>query len=284
MKFLLLICIASFISSVSFSQSTDSLKVVSWNVFLRPAILKDRQAERVDSIAESILKFDADVVVLQEVFHKKSRKRLIESLSAVYPFHTQMGKTTVWGIPSGNCIFSKDSIHSERFVYYKRAMKADKMAKKGAIAIEITHQGNPITILGTHLQAGGGAEGAAIRKSQIDQIAELSRENDRSPVIFAGDFNIRYQDTLYTYLNRTLLSMNIEPRNKEIGTSNLANHDLIDVSGVPKWIDFILLRPNSKDSKSIKMRRSDIDEPRCLFQQKRCRISDHNPIITVFEW
>ncbi len=280
MKSLYLLLLLLFSSTGSFAQSHDSLTVVSWNVFLRPAILKDRQKERVDSISNSILNFDADVVVLQEVFHKKSRKRLIEALSERYPYHTRMGKKTFWGVPSGNCIFSKDSIHSEQFVYYKRAMNADKMAKKGAISIEITHLGKPITILGTHLQAGGGIEGAQIRKTQIDQIAELSKRNDRSPIIFAGDFNIRYQDTLYNYLNKKLLSTNIEPGNIDLGTSNLADHDLTDVSGTPKWIDFILLRPN----KEISIRRSSITEPRCLFQQKRCRVSDHNPIFTVFEW
>lgn len=267
---------------LSTAQTPDSLKIVSWNVFLRPAILKDKQTERVDSISKSILSFDADVVVLQEVFHKKSRKRLIETLSERYPYHTRMGKKTFWGVPSGNCIFSKDSIHSERFVYYKRAMNADKMAKKGAISIEITHAGKPITILGTHLQAGGGKEGAQIRKSQIDEIAELSKHEKRNPVIFAGDFNIRYQDTLYNYLNKRLFSLNFEPWNIELGTSNLADHDLTDVSGTPKWIDFILLRSN--EGKGIRVRRSQIKEPRCLFQQKRCRVSDHNPIITVFEW
>lgn len=280
MKFFTVLIFLLLTSSLSFSQSPDSLKVVSWNVFLRPGILKDKQLERVDSIAVSILKMDADVVVLQEVFHKKSRKKLIEALTETYPFHTEMGKKSFWGVPSGNCIFSKDSIESQEFIYYKRAMKADKMAKKGAIAIKITHLGKSFKIYGTHMQAGGGSEGAKIRCTQIDQLASMAEPNDETISLFAGDFNIKYGDSLYDYLSETLNIDNIVPINQELGTANFSDHDLTNSSGGPKWIDFIFLHR----AKGVKFRISRIKEPRCLFRKKKTRISDHNPLITVFDW
>ena len=223
---------------------------------------------------------DADVVALQEVFHKKSRKRLIKTLSKSYPFHTEMGKKSFWGVPSGNCIFSKDSILSTQFIYYKRAMNADKMAKKGAIAIEINHEGKSFKVYSTHLQAGGGMEGAQIRESQIDQLARMDDSNDETTSIFAGDFNIRYEDTLYEYLSQTLKTINFDPSNVELGTANFNDHTLTAVSGTPKWIDFIFLRTQN----GIRFRRSFLKEPRCIFEKKLTRISDHNPIITVFDW
>jgi len=268
------------ISTCSVAQSSDSLKVVSWNVFLRPGILKDQQLQRVDSIAVSILKMDADVVVLQEVFHKKSRRKLIKALSDTYPYHTKVGRKTFWGVPSGNCIFSKDSIESEAFIYYKRAMNADKFAKKGAIAVKLTHQNQTFTIYGTHLQAGGGADGAEIRRSQIDQLADLATQNEESTALFAGDFNIHYGDSLYEYLAEKLNIDNIVPANQELGTSNFSDHDLTNSKGSPKWIDFIFMHRAS----GIRFRTSCIKEPRCRWRKIRTRVSDHNPLITVFDW
>lgn len=280
MKILISLITLSLSLTIAYGQSSDSLKVVSWNVFLRPGILKDKQLQRVDSIATSILKMDADVVVLQEVFHKRSRRRLIKTLSKTYPHHTKMGRRSFWGVPSGNCIFSKDSIESQEFIYYKRAMKADKMAKKGAIAVQITHDGKPFKIYGTHLQAGGGMEGAKIRCSQIDQLASMASKDDETTSLFAGDFNIRYDDTLYHYLSEKLSIDNIVPVNHELGTANFNDHDLTNAKGSPKWIDFIFLHR----ANGIRFRTSRIKEPRCFFQKKRKRISDHNPLITVFDW
>lgn len=280
MKYILILTTFLFFNNFAYSQTSDSLKVVSWNVFLRPAILKDKQLKRVDSIAASILKIDADVVVLQEVFHKKSRKRLIAALSKSYPYHSKIGKKTFWGVPSGNCIFSKDSIESEQFVYYKRAMNADRMAKKGAIGIRVNHFGKSFNIFGTHLQAGGGTEGAKIRCSQIEQLAAMPDKLDQNTSLFAGDFNIKYKDSLYDFLSTKLNIANFAPRNKEFGTANFSDHTLTSASGKAKWIDFIFVKlPNR-----IRFRSSHIEEPRCFFNKKRTRISDHNPIITVFDW
>lgn len=280
MKFFTALITLLLASSFSYSQSPDSLKVVSWNVFLRPGILKDKQIKRVDSIAASILKMDADVVVLQEVFHKRSRRKLIKALSKSYPYHTKMGRRSFWGVPSGNCIFSKDSIESEQFIYYKKAMNADKLAKKGAIAVKINHLGKSFKIYGTHLQAGGGKEGAGIRCSQIDQLASMSEPSETTTSVFAGDFNIRYEDSLYEYLSEKLNISNFVPVNEELGTANFSDHDLTNASGSPKWIDFIFLHR----ANGIRFRTSRIKEPRCLFGKKRSRISDHNPVITVFDW
>ncbi|PHR30030.1 MAG: hypothetical protein COA38_10915 [Fluviicola sp.] len=281
MKHLLLLVTLLFSSSFTNAQATDSLKVVSWNVFLRPGILRDKQVKRVDSIAASLLQMNADVIVLQEVFHKKSRRRLISALSKSYPFHSKIGKKSIWGVPSGNCIFSKDSILSEEFIYFKRSMNADKLAKKGAIAVEINHLGKSFKIHSTHLQAGGGTEGAHIRTSQLDQLAEMTRSMGRRITsLFAGDFNIRHDDSLFKYIVKTLNVTNLNPVNQKLGTSNFDDHTLTSTSGTPKWIDFIFLSSYN----GVQYHSSHIEEPRCFFKKKRARISDHNPIITIFSW
>ena len=86
------------------AQGEDSVKILSWNVFLRPGILHDHQLERVDSIAKYLSDTDADVLVLQEVFHRKSRKKLIGHLKEKYPFFTSMGPKSFFRIPSSGGI------------------------------------------------------------------------------------------------------------------------------------------------------------------------------------
>ena len=57
----------------------DTLKVMSWNVFLRPGILSDGQMDRVSDIGSHIICCGGDVIVLQEVFHKRARKGYFKS-------------------------------------------------------------------------------------------------------------------------------------------------------------------------------------------------------------
>ncbi len=108
----------------------------------------------------------------------------------------------------------------------------------------------------------------------------MSEKKDHTTAIFAGDFNVKYKDTLYEYIAKRLNIINFDPSNLELGTANFSDHTLTSSSGKPKWIDFIFLRTSNE----IRFRRSFLKEPRCLFGQKLDRISDHNPIITVFEW
>ena len=69
-----------FLFSPHFLCQTDSLKILSWNVFLRPSIMKDSQMERVDSVAKFLIKSNADILVLQELFHRRARIRISKLL------------------------------------------------------------------------------------------------------------------------------------------------------------------------------------------------------------
>jgi phospholipase C len=277
----LLIFMYLLINLNSFGQQGDSLMVVSWNVFLRPSILSDGQMSRVDSIGNYLLTLDADVVVLQEVFHKRARRRLLRRLKSRYPYYTKKGRKTFFGIPSGICILSKDSIIVEAEISYKRAKGADRLAKKGASLIHIEHHGKAFNIFGTHLQAGGGDEGVLIRKSQLNHLGNFVRaQPDSVTSIFVGDFNIWRSDTLYDNILQCLNAVNSEPSGKFKATANFNDHKLTNPSGKAKWIDYILLKKERK----VRVRSSHIEEPRCHLKRAKQRISDHNPIITIFEW
>ena len=119
------------------STQTDTLKVLSWNVFLRPGIMSDGQMDRVSSIGTYLICSGADVIVLQEVFHKRARKRLLQELDDWYKYHTSLGPKSFFGVSSGVIIFSKHPIIEEKFVSYSKSKGADGLAKKGVVLAKI---------------------------------------------------------------------------------------------------------------------------------------------------
>jgi len=271
MKQFVLAVLLSF-TTHGFSQS-DSLKIVSWNVFLRPSFLRDGQLERVGGIGNYLIETQADVLVLQEVFHNRARKRLTAALNADYPYRTKVGKTSFFGVSSGVIIFSKLPIHNERHIYFKRAIKADRLAVKGGVLAEIDFHGRDIDVVGTHLQAGGGTTGIEIRKEQLKDLLQLTAE-DR-PTIFAGDFNISQQSETFSTLLETLDCETLDPKGELRHTANFSDHGLMKAIGLPKWIDFILTRRSG----NVKIVDSYIEQPMRLVGEQMERLSDHNPIV-----
>lgn len=260
----------------------DSMKVLSWNVFLRPGILQDGQLNRVDSIAAYLNQSEADVLVLQEVFHRKARKQLISTISEKYPFITQPGPMSFWGISSGVMIASKDSITLTKRISFKKGIGSDKMAKKGGVAATVNHNGQNYHIIGTHLQAGKGKERESIRRSQTQMLKKLSasiKEYRNAPIIYAGDFNIAFDSDNFKGLIDTLNVAFQKPGGDVLNTCNFLDSDLYPTNDNPKWIDFIF----TEKSKRIRTKKCVIEEPRAKYAGKRqkARLSDHNPIIST---
>lgn len=274
-----ILCVFILLSGGVFAQ--DSLKILSWNVFLRPAILQDGQMERVSGIGEYLLSADADVLVLQELFHTRARKALIRSLSVQYPFRTEVGKTSLFGVSSGVMIFSKTPILEEEHVYFKRAIKADRLAVKGGVLATIEYRESQVQIIGTHLQAGGGEKGENIRKEQLHHLLSLIKKENRENrnTVFAGDFNIGQQSENFTYLLSILESENHAVDSEIKHTANFDDHGLYVSDGRPKWIDFILLRKNG----TLRFHRTRIEQPKCPENLAYNRLSDHNPILSVMK-
>jgi endonuclease/exonuclease/phosphatase family metal-dependent hydrolase len=259
-------------------QSLDSIKVVSWNVFLRPGILKDDQLGRVDGIGNYLNKTNADVLVLQEVFHRRSRKRLTKKLKKKFPYHTGIGPKSFFGVPSGVLIFSKHKIVEEKHISYRKGKGSDRLARKGAISAAILFFKTRVQIIGTHLQAGGGKERDKIRRSQIRKMKSFKNEKN-VPRLYVGDFNISSNSQKFNDLLASLeCSIDSISGNNQF-TANFDDHELTDVQGKPKWIDFILLCKH-KNSKFVRTR---VEQPFFKFKGRKRRLSDHNPIHSTIE-
>lgn len=266
--------------SIGYSQEKSfELEIVSWNVFLRP-LLSDNQVGRVDSIGAYLLSTEAEVLVLQELFHRKTRKQLIKTLSKKYPEHTHVGPTSFFGISSGVMIFSKHQIIKESHISFKKAKGIDGIAKKGGVAAIIDLYGQKIKIIGTHLQAGGGEKGDKVRRSQFNRLTNLLINKKVDATIYAGDFNTREDSEEFDILLNALDCENDVITGKRKNTANFSDHDLFEAEGTPEWIDFILLSKESTGYYS----KTFIDAPFCLINGNSSRISDHNPIRSIISF
>tara|TARA_R110002072_G_scaffold271987_1_gene432047 strand:- start:30145 stop:30990 length:846 start_codon:yes stop_codon:yes gene_type:complete len=276
LKFLVILFLVLFVQNETIAQRNAELSILSWNVFLRPAILNDGQLDRVDSIVKYLENSNADILVLQEVFHKKARRKLTKQLKKEYYYSTKMGKKSFWGISSGVVIFSKHKILKEKHVAFKSATGSDKMARKGGVSSIIEFFNTKIQIIGTHLQAGKGPKRENIRKKQLRKLKSIE---DTTVVasIYAGDFNIENSTIPFGQMIESLNCDNINTSGILKKTSNFSDQKLYPTTGKAKWIDFILLRKN----KNSKLKKSRIEEPKSKIKGRLSRLSDHNPIIST---
>ena len=255
----------------------DTFKVMSWNVFLRPGILSDGQMDRVSDIGSHIIRCGGDVIVLQEVFHKRARKRLLQKLDGFYEYHTSIGPTSFLGVSSGVVIFSKHPIIEEKFVSYSKSKGADGLAKKGAVLAKIRFGKQDVHIVGTHLQAGSSAAAKSVQKSQLTELANaVNLIGDSSIVIFAGDFNITPDEKLFAYLSSSLEVKLPDLSPPFSATANFVGQDLFPAEGEPVWIDYVFLKTTTR----AKQKSTWIED---WFSKNLERFSDHDMIYSVFE-
>ncbi len=199
MRVLKLFLFLSF--SASFC-SQDSLKIISWNLHLLPApvFAKSKKKLRVDSIANHFTVNDTsvDILLFQEVFHKKRRNQLIQGLDQLYPYHTPVinsAKGKPFKTNSGLIIFSKTPFVQMSSIKYEDCSGSDCIAFKGAQFIHTVWNNVPLLIVNTHLNS---EPPRSIALEQADQIiSQLIKPylNTKTPIIIGGDFNINCADS-----------------------------------------------------------------------------------------
>ena len=177
----------------SSSQKTSDLKILSWNIYMLPALVPmPGRMERANAIGDTLPKSDYDIIVFQEAFHKKAldvlRKKLAASFPYMYgPFNEPK---RIDRINSGVWIVSKIPLKLLNTVQFPPGRGTDFFSQKGAALLEGTlPNGKTFQILGTHMQSEFYPE---IRKQQFDMMyRELLSVNKKEgvPQIICGDMN-----------------------------------------------------------------------------------------------
>ncbi|HWA35670.1 MAG TPA: endonuclease/exonuclease/phosphatase family protein [Cyclobacteriaceae bacterium] len=188
-KILTLSC-SILLSVPSFAQ--DTLKILSWNIQMLPNVTEgNSRAKRAKAIVGQLNARDYDVLIFQELFHRRARKIVSKGLTQRYPYHTPVlnKKAIAFKTNGGVMIFSRHKILGYQQIRFKSRTGFDRMSRKGALLADISFNGKEIQVAGTHLQAFGAQE---IMYSQYDQISsELLFPNHKSgvPQFIGGDFN-----------------------------------------------------------------------------------------------
>lgn len=186
-------------------QDPASFKVLSFNTLLMPEFLVTRNkqrpvAERVHDVAHALLKTQADVLCLQEVFHTEAAEILAKRLRKA-GFHVvyNIGHKS-WGLNSGLFVASKYKLNDIRFYEHpKWKAGADQHANKGLFLANCTIKGKRYVIGNTHLNGGGKRDGFRAYACRALQVMGITTHINRyvqdlggnfGGVILSGDTNI----------------------------------------------------------------------------------------------
>lgn len=182
----------------------EQLSLVSYNVFLRPYLIKSNESDYKESRArlmlEELRRFD--VVCLQEAFDNFSHRRfLLLELAAKAGFHYFALPDPCWFldgylIESGLVILSRFPIVHSEFHEYPQGVQSDSVAKKGVLFARILVHERFLNVFTTHTQAsyfdGDFAKDGPAFCRRLLQLQSLKRFIDKTLEQFEtkGDVNI----------------------------------------------------------------------------------------------
>ena len=265
-------------------SKTDTLKVMSWNIYMLPPLLKfTGKKKRAEAIADTVAKMDYDIIVFEEAFHKGARKRIERKIQEAYPYRLgpAFPKKISIKTSDGIWIVSKFPIQEIDKIRFIERAGIDKMARKGALMIKMEKNEQPFYIIGTHLDDAGTLD---IRISQLKQVkSELidRYSKDSIPIILAGDLNISKYDLIG--MDSMLNILNV--KDYEISGHRKLSYDYTSNSlaygNYQGTLDHIFLFP--KNINVVKTRFSiPLFEKR--WSKKEKTLSDHYPIEMILHY
>ena len=226
--------------------SGDTLKVLTWNIYMLPLRVyhKSEKRDRACDIVKVLRQTDYDIVVFQEAFHSGARGIISNGLKAKFPY--QYGPLNHGGISfrfnGGVYILSKIPLKLLKQIAYKARTDYDKYARKGAVLLEGYLDGKTFQLAGTHIQAGPVPD---IKFSQMKQLRnELLDPFRKEGVvqIVGGDFNTNsHEPEQY----QQMISILGAEDGKLTGEKRFSK-----ASGTE--IDYILIKDNNAGSRVVK--------------------------------
>ena len=265
-------------------ESSPTLKVLSWNIYMLPRLVKRTgQLDRAPHIAEMLNASDYDVISFQEAFDKKTRNLLAEQLREEFPY--QWGPAYPKGgfmkTNSGIWFVSKLPITFVDQMEFNDCAGIDCRGRKGAVLIEVEKDGITYQVMGTHLDSQPKERDALVRVKQYEQIyAEIVVGNEKPgvPQILCGDYNTRKREKQYYDIMLSKLDAKDGPYKGDVQlTYDGHNNDLIADGRWTEILDYVLVRENNVPFKEI-VREVKVNQADWHKKGKKKDLSDHYAI------
>ena len=249
MKKSLILTFSLFLSLNAFAF--DSIRMMTLNTWMIPFLRKDASV-RAKIIGQEINNYD--LVVLQEAFSAKLRKKIVSATDG--NFEDSYVPDLPPQINSGLFAFSKFKIINKNFMPFKNCGGVQCASRKGVQHLRLKlPSGQLLDVFNTHLQAF--EKDASIRALQLQQASEFIAKINQNdlPAIFAGDFNIISEIAEYSIISGVLLGFSdvwasVNPGDPgytwDPFTNFYAKEDH-DESTLVQRIDYILVR-NGKET------------------------------------
>lgn len=246
-----------------------------------PRLTKNtHKTARSKAIAEYLQTENADIIVFQEAFHGGARRIIKSLIGKSYPYEAGPANARLFSIKanSGIWILSKHPIVQQDAITYENKYGIDAFAKKGALLVEITTNGQRIQVVGTHLQNSGKHQ---LKYKQCEELSQnLLKKHQRSdiPQVICGDFNIEKCSNGYETMLFALGAEDGNLSSEQIFSYDRLTNDLHSEKGTERdLIDYILLRNGKEIVKNI----TRIIKPiKIQWHKHHQDVSDHYPIIS----
>jgi endonuclease/exonuclease/phosphatase family metal-dependent hydrolase len=271
-------------------NSPDELRVLSYNVFLRPGPISqtDYPIDRARLIGKWIKNANFDIVALQEAWQPAALPLLTGEISGklTYFVLNQPPKGPNKLDSGGLAIFSRWPIVDTRTLVYDDCNLDDCLAAKGAVhAVVRISENASLNVVTTHLDAGGSTGDRDARASQVRQLSQFIAEIDQSsgPIVITGDFNIDSLSDNDEY-EMLLDTLGVEDYIvSDISTKNCDGMEFIycEEAADPARIDYVFTlsgkqRLVRKETLHLPLATGEID-------QYVKYLSDHRAVLVTFE-
>lgn len=264
------------------------LSIATYNVFLRPRcpLFRDGQLPRSGLIAPHVT--DHDVLVLCEVFDRRSREMLFERLGHAYPYRTRVigQDARGWKMNGGTVILSRWPIEQQAECLYGRAsMGDDQLVNKGVVYARVRKEDQAVHVFATHANARRRA--AAVRARQLEMFDDFVGSQTiakADPVIMAGDFNVDRDGAEYGRMLDKLVAHHPDPDGHHATFD--PHHNDLAVGSRSLFVDYVLVsgrhrQPTACDNRVVKVA-SDRSWKR---SSRACHdLSDHYPVVGTFSF
>jgi endonuclease/exonuclease/phosphatase family metal-dependent hydrolase len=227
------------------------LKLLSWNLHGLAWPLSKDPVGRMNRVAAKVRELLPDVVLMQEVWTRSHMERLVDGLRSDW---TPICINRRGGAPRGGLVTltrtskgwharSGPQFHSfTASAPVWKIWEGDGLGGKGALAVELEHDGQHICAVNTHLQSQySGSSYTEIREAQLIELGKVVAQfHPALPALVAGDFNTDAREPLYSHI----LALGTDLTAKARALNNLGT-TANPRDGRPEWIDYVVAANSS---------------------------------------